>query len=266
MRERRRRGHPPGRARKGAGQNSFVDGGWAVANRDGVCTAPMHVRPSSDTATKAMPTRRPTAASGVRRTPAGVAGASARRRRGARRRAGAARAPASPVGNQPVSQGPRLASFRLSRRRPRGRHLLTSAPGRARDDDDEGPARGALRRRDEARQGRVQLPERRRGGVDDDGRGAARERGRGVEQTNGTARNADAALSLVKGEFDRRARGDERGERGRAAGGGRAGDGGGGRAGRREEDGYGRAPREDRLAQRRGSGLRARRQEVRPPG
>ena len=117
-----------------------------------------------------------------------------------------------------------------------------------------------------ARQGRVQLPERRRGGVDDDGRGAARERGRGVEQTNGTARNADAALSLVKGEFDRRARGDERGERGRAAGGGRAGDGGGGRAGRREEDGYGRAPREDRLAQRRGSGLRARRQEVRPPG
>jgi hypothetical protein len=97
--------YPPGRARKGAGQNSFVDGGWAVANRDGVCTAPMHVRPSSDTATKAMPTRRPTAASGVRRTPAGVAGASARRRRGARRRAGAARAPASPVGNQPVSQG-----------------------------------------------------------------------------------------------------------------------------------------------------------------
>ncbi len=143
---------------------------------------------------------------------------------------------------------------------------MTSAPGRARDDDDEGRARGALRRRDEARQGRVQLPERRRGGVDDDGRGAARERGRGVEQTNGTARNADAALSLVKGKFDRRARGDERGERGRAAGGGRAGDGGGGRAGRREEDGYGRAPREDRLAQRRGSGLRARRQEVRPPG
>ena len=87
---------------------------------------------------------------------------------------------------------------------------MTPAPGRARDDDDEGRARGALRRRDEARQGRVQLPERRRGGVDDDGRGAARGRGRGVEQTNGTARNADAALSLVKGEFDRRARGDER--------------------------------------------------------
>ena len=81
----------PGRARRRDGSQPFVDGGWAVANRTGVCTAPMHVRPSSDTATKAMPTRRPTAASGVRRTPAGVAGASARRRRGARRRAGAAR-------------------------------------------------------------------------------------------------------------------------------------------------------------------------------
>ena len=76
---------------------------------------------------------------------------------------------------------------------------MTSAPGRARDEDDEGRARGALRRRDEARQGRVQLPERRRGGGDDDGRGAARERGRGVEQTNGTARNADAAVGLLVG-------------------------------------------------------------------
>ena len=84
----------PGPCAEGAGGAS-VDGGWAVANRDGVCTAPMHVRPSSDTATKAMPTRRPTAASGVRRTPAGVAGASARRRCFAEAPPGAARAPAA---------------------------------------------------------------------------------------------------------------------------------------------------------------------------